>query len=133
MVFLLSKFLKKRFLLTGPKISVTNTPTVTTQKFRSRTILFGHLRVFPKKLCVSVCFQKKMTQTSCPDQRTRLKTRPCGDVGGSGYDPIFYYSSHHIYSDYPFIVVPDFVFRTTKTHVIVHLYPKLPHLIVSWA
>ena len=87
----MSKFLKKRFLLTGPKISVTNTPTVTTQKFRSRTILFGHLRVFPKKLCVSVCFQKKMTQTSCPDQRTRLKTRPCGDVGGSGYDPIFYY------------------------------------------
>jgi hypothetical protein len=27
-----------------------------------------------------------------------------------------------------FIVVPFFVFRTTKTHVIVHLYPKLPYL-----
>ena len=22
------------------------------------------------------------------------------DVGGSGYDPVFYYSFHHIYSDY---------------------------------
>jgi hypothetical protein len=31
------------------------------------------------------------------------------------------------------IVVPFFVFRTTKTHVIVHLYPKLPYLIVFWA
>jgi len=29
--------------------------------------------------------------------------------------------------------VPFFVFCTTKTHVIVHLYPKLPHLMVSWA
>ena len=26
-----------------------------------------------------------------------------------------------------------FVFRTTKTHVIVHLYPKFPHSIVVWA
>jgi hypothetical protein len=32
-----------------------------------------------------------------------------------------------------FNVVPSFVFCTTKTHVIVHLYSKIPHLIVSWA
>jgi hypothetical protein len=31
------------------------------------------------------------------------------------------------------IVVPFFVFRTTKTHVIVRLYPNLPYLIVFWA
>jgi hypothetical protein len=31
------------------------------------------------------------------------------------------------------IVVPFFVFCTTKMHVIVHLYRKFPHLIVSWA
>ncbi len=31
------------------------------------------------------------------------------------------------------IVVPFFVVCTTKTHVIVHLYPKLRCLIVFWA
>jgi hypothetical protein len=29
--------------------------------------------------------------------------------------------------------VPSCIFRTTKTHVIVHLYPKFPSIIVSWA
>ena len=35
--------------------------------------------------------------------------------------------------DIHIIVVPFCIFLTTKMHVIVHLYPKLPHLIVSWS
>ena len=44
------------------------------------------------------------------------------ETWGSGYDPVFYYSFHLL----PLLCCSLFVFRTTKTHVIVHLYPKFP-------
>jgi hypothetical protein len=48
-------------------------------------------------------------------------------MGVSGYDPRgkrkqdFTTVAHHVYSDDHYYAVPFFVFRTTKTHVIVHL------------
>jgi hypothetical protein len=50
-----------------------------------------------------------------------------GDVGGSGHDPIFYYSSHHIYSDYPIYFCSLFriLYHLNARDQIVPFYPKV--------
>jgi hypothetical protein len=53
----------------------------------------------------------------------------CGSRGmtpGKGKKQDFTTVAHHVYSDYHYYAVLFFVFRTTKTHVIVHLYTKFP-------
>jgi hypothetical protein len=63
-------------------------------------------------LCGLVCpartSQRRRDITLLPDCVsmfvTSLRSRPNrsqATVGGSGYDPLFDYSSYHIYSDYP--------------------------------
>jgi len=46
-----------------------------------------------------------------------------GDVGSRGTTP---YESFIVITVTIVSVVPFFVFRTTKTNVLVHLYPKFP-------